>query len=131
SPSLRKDLLLQGRDEERAFTGPNKELAVKEGRKRLCGGEQRASSRPNYKRYGQCRFCIVSFLSSRAWYYSAMFGDTTMNGHIDRYFSLLQAQLDASPDDWPERFIFPEPREGLERQAFEQFLAKVREARLP
>jgi hypothetical protein len=60
-----------------------------------------------------------------------MFGDTTINHHIDRYFSLLQAQLDASPDDWPERFTFPEPREGLERTAFERFLAQLREARIP
>jgi hypothetical protein len=60
-----------------------------------------------------------------------MFGDTTINTHIDRYFALLQAQLDASPDDWPERFTFPEPQDGLQREAFERFLSQVREARLP
>lgn len=44
---------------------------------------------------------------------------------------MLQAQLDASPDDWPDRFTFPEPRNDIERRAFEQFLAKMQEARIP
>ena len=44
---------------------------------------------------------------------------------------MLQAQLEASPDDWPEQFTFPQPQEGLERQAFEGFLAKARGAGLP
>lgn len=57
--------------------------------------------------------------------------DEAINRHIDRYFALLQAQLDASPDDWPERFTFPEPRDGAERLAFERFLVKMREARIP
>jgi hypothetical protein len=50
---------------------------------------------------------------------------------IDRYFALLQAQLDASPDDWPEVFTFPEPSGDIERRAFEAFLHKVRSAGLP
>ena len=60
-----------------------------------------------------------------------MLDENAINRHIDRLFAVLQAQLDASPDDWPDRFTFPEPQNDIERRAFERFLSKMQEARIP
>ena len=56
--SGRSDLLhVQGRDEERAFSGPNKELGFRAERKKEAQQEeQRAAAQPVFQRYGQCRF---------------------------------------------------------------------------
>lgn len=60
-----------------------------------------------------------------------MLDESAVNRHIDRLFAVLQAQLDASPHDWPDRFTFPEPRNDIERRAFERFLAKMQQASIP
>lgn len=49
---------------------------------------------------------------------------------IDRYFALLQSQLDRA-DDWPDAFTFPEPDDSDERRAFEAFIRQVRSAGMP
>jgi hypothetical protein len=41
--------------------------------------------------------------------------DDAIERHSDRYFSMLQDQLDASPS-WPARFVFPRPQNDLERK---------------
>jgi hypothetical protein len=53
--------------------------------------------------------------------------DEAIERHIERYFSLLQSQLDRS-EEWPKRLMFPQPQDGAERQAFERFLLKLRDA---
>jgi hypothetical protein len=53
--------------------------------------------------------------------------DEKTGGHIDRYFALLQKQLDRT-DDWPAAFTFPEPRGSDERKAFEAFILQLRSA---
>ena len=46
---------------------------------------------------------------------------------IDRYFALLQKQLDRT-GDWPDSFTFPKPRSDIERRAFEAFMLQLRSA---
>ena len=60
-----------------------------------------------------------------------MIDDEAVNRHLDRYFALLQSQLDQSPDGWPERFTFQQPRDAAEKAAFARFAAQLREARIP
>jgi hypothetical protein len=53
--------------------------------------------------------------------------DEKIAGHLDRYFVLLQRQLDQT-DDWPAGFTFPKPRGSAERKAFEAFMLQLRSA---
>jgi hypothetical protein len=55
-----------------------------------------------------------------------MTDDDAIERHPDRYFPMLQDQLDASPS-WPARFVFPRPQNDLERKAFDEFLFAVRQ----
>jgi hypothetical protein len=55
--------------------------------------------------------------------------DETTAGYMDRYFALLQKQLDRT-DDWPDAFTFPQPRNSAEREAFEAFILKLQSANI-
>lgn len=45
-----------------------------------------------------------------------------IDGHVQRYFDLLQTELDRNPDSLPASMIFPAPRDEAEKAGFESFV---------
>jgi hypothetical protein len=54
--------------------------------------------------------------------------EAAIDRHVDRYFDLLQAELDRNPDELPASMTFPAPRDEAEKAAFQRFVRMAGQA---